>query len=115
MNHAITAADVLSDLQALPATERSKFFVLLGNQAFNNENFTHEEVFGHLNREPFTVKEAAEYLEMSVTHFRRYVQGGKIGPVQTIGRNQLFAAHDLRALKRALGKVLSASPLQQGS
>lgn len=106
MSHAITAVEVFEELQALPATERSKFFLLLGNQAFSKENFTHEEVFGHLDKEPFTVREAAEYLEMSVTNFRRYVQGGKIVPVQTLGRNQLFAAHDLRALKRALSKVI---------
>ena len=102
MSHATTAEELFEDLQALPATERGKFFLLLESQAFRDDNFTHEQVFGHLATTAFTVQEAAEYLEMSVPNFRRYVRRGQITPVQTIGRNQLFATRSLKVLKRAL-------------
>ena len=49
-----------------------------------------------------TVQEAAEYLEMSVPNFRRYVQRGQITPVQTVGRNQMFATRPLKTFKRIL-------------
>lgn len=102
MSHATTAQELLEDLQALPTTERGKFFLLLESRAFQEEDFTYEDVFGHLTGETFTVAEAAEYLDMSVPNFRRYVQRGQIAPAQTVGRNQLFGTRDLRALKHAL-------------
>lgn len=102
MSQATTAQELFEDLQALPATERGKFFLLLESQAFRDDHFTHEEVFGHLADELFTVREAAEYLEMSVPNFRRYVRRGQIAPAQTVGRNQMFATRPLKALKRAL-------------
>jgi excisionase family DNA binding protein len=98
----MTAEKLFEDLQALPASERGRFFLLLESRAFRDDNFTHEQVFGHLATEAFTVREAAEYLEMSVPNFRRYVRRGQITPVQTVGRNQMFAARQLKALKRAL-------------
>jgi excisionase family DNA binding protein len=102
MSHAMTAEELFEDLQALPTTERGKFFLLLESQAFRDDNFTHEQVFGHLVAEALTVQEAAEYLEMSVPNFRRYVQRGQITPVQTVGRNQMFATRPLKAFKRIL-------------
>lgn len=38
--------------------------------------FSHEQLFGHLAEAEFTATEAAEYLEVSIPTFRRYVQGG---------------------------------------
>ena len=99
---ATTAQELFEDLQALPATERGKFFLLLESRVFQEEDFTYEDVFGHLAEETFTVAEAAEYLDMSVPNFRRYVRRGQITPAQTVGRNQLFGTRDLRALKHAL-------------
>lgn len=49
-----------------------------------------------------TKPEAAEYLEMSVPNFRRHVQRGEITPVQTVGRNQMFATRQLKIFKRTL-------------
>ena len=94
--------DAVEDLQALPATERGKFFLLLESQAFRDDNLTHEQVFGHLADTLFTVQEAAEYLEMLVPNFQRYVRRGQITPVQTVGRNQMFVTRPLKAFKRAL-------------
>ena len=102
MSRATTAQELFEDLQALPATERGKFFLLLESRAFQEEDFTYEDVFGHLAEETFTVAEAAEYLDMSVPNFRRYVRRGQITPAQTVGRNQLFGTRDLRVLKHAL-------------
>ncbi len=61
MSHATTAQELFEDLQALPATERGKFFLLLESQVFPDDDRTHAQVFGHLAGELFT-EEAAEYL-----------------------------------------------------
>jgi excisionase family DNA binding protein len=54
----------------------------------------------HLQQEPFSAWEAAEYLEVSVPTLRRYVQSGKLVPSHVVGRNQMFSAQTLRAFKR---------------
>ena len=100
MNHALTAQDLFSEMRRLPATERAKFFLLLSTNAFRDDDFSHEQVFGHLAREPLSAAEAAEYLEISLPTFRRYVQAGKLLPSHVVGRNQMFSANDLRAYKR---------------
>lgn len=65
------------------------------------QTFSHEDLFGHLKDTRFSAQEAAEYLEISMPTFRRYVQSQKIKPVEIIERSQLFASGDLRKLKRA--------------
>jgi excisionase family DNA binding protein len=100
MNHALTAQDLFSEMRRMPATERAKFFLLLSTNAFRDDDFSHEQVFGHLAREPLSAAEAAEYLEISLPTLRRYVQAGKLIPSHVVGRNQMFAANDLRAYKR---------------
>lgn len=72
---------------------------------FRDENSTCAQVFGHLTDAEFTAQEAAEYLEVSIATLRRYVHGGKLRPCKVVGRNQLFAAYELRALKRSLRNV----------
>ena len=71
------------------------------NQAFREDDLTHEQVFGHLQHEALSASEAAEYLEVSLPTLRRYVQTRKLRPSHTVGRNQMFAAQDLKAYKRA--------------
>ena len=100
MNHALTAQVLFSDMRRMPATERAKFFLLLSTNAFRDDDFSHEQVFGHLAREPLSAAEAAEYLEISLPTLRRYVQAKKLIPSHVVGRNQMFAANDLRAYKR---------------
>ena len=100
MNHALTAQDLFSEMRRMPATERVKFFLLLSTHAFRDDDFSHEQVFGHLAREPLSAAEAAEYLEISLPTLRRYVQAGKLIPSHVVGRNQMFSANDLRAYKR---------------
>ena len=61
---------------------------------------SHEQLFGHLAGDEFTAQEAAEYLEVSMPTFRRYVQAGRITPNTTVGRSQLFSTDALRAFKK---------------
>jgi excisionase family DNA binding protein len=100
MNHALTAQVLFSEMRRMPATERAKFFLLLSTNAFRDDDFSHEQVFGHLAREPLSAAEAAEYLEISLPTLRRYVQAKKLIPSHVVGRNQMFSANDLRAYKR---------------
>ena len=101
MNHALTAQDLFTEMKRMPATERVKFFSLLSSNAFRDDDFSHEQVFGRLEREPLSAREAAEYLEVSLPTLRRYVQADKLRPGHTVGRSQLFSASDLRSFKRA--------------
>ena len=100
MSQILTAEDLFSEMKRMPTTERVKFFSLLTRNAFRDDDFTHEQVFGHLKREPLSSSEAAEYLEVSLPTLRRYVQAGKLRPSHTVGRNQMFSVQDLRARKR---------------
>jgi excisionase family DNA binding protein len=77
-----------------------KLFTLVVNNAFRDqENFSHEEVFGHLRTELFSSEEAATYLEISLPTLRRLVQSKRLQPKQVVGRSQLFTVHDLKFLK----------------
>ncbi len=103
MSHALTAEDLFSEMKRMPTAERVKFFSLLTSNAFREDDFTHEQVFGQLQQEPFSSGEAAEYLEVSVPTLRRYVQSGKLVPSHLVGRNQMFSTQTLRAFKRSRG------------
>ncbi len=102
MAHALTAEDLYQDLRQMPPTERQKFFVILSTNAFRGEDLSHEQLFGHLAGDEFTAQEASEYLEVSMSTFRRIVTSGKLAPSSTVGRNQMFAVPDLKAFKKAL-------------
>lgn len=103
MSHALTAEDLFSEMKRMPTAERVKFFSLLSSNAFREDDFTHEQVFGQLQQEPFSAGEAAEYLEVSVPTLRRYVQSGKLVPSHLVGRNQMFSTQTLRVFKRSRG------------
>ena len=106
MNQAIaTAEELYAAMKDMPSNERVRFFTMLGQNAFEKENFTHEDVFGDVANAEFTTGEAAEYLEISVSTFRRYVQSGKIVPVHVVGRNQFFATNELKSFKRSLREI----------
>ncbi|MBV8271553.1 MAG: helix-turn-helix domain-containing protein [Cupriavidus sp.] len=96
----MTAENLITSLRKMPVQERQRFFLLVGQQAFSDENFSHDEVFGDLAEADFTAAEAAEYLEVSMATFRRLVRDGKLAPHAEVGRSQLFAAADLKAFKR---------------
>lgn len=98
----MTAEDLFQDLKQMPTTERQKFFVILSTNAFRDDDMSHEELFGHLATDNFTAQEASEYLEVSMSTFRRFVASNKLNPSSTVGRNQMFAVADLKAFKKAL-------------
>lgn len=102
MERTTTAEGLFRDLQQMPAAERQKFFLILSTTAFPDGDMSHEALFGHLSDEEFTAQEAAEYLEVSISTFRRFVASGKLLPSATLGRNQMFAVPALKAFKRAL-------------
>ncbi|MDY0186155.1 MAG: helix-turn-helix domain-containing protein [Desulfuromonadaceae bacterium] len=101
MSMLMTAEDLYIEMEKMPSSERSRFFQLLASRAFRDDDYTHDQVFGSVHKEPFSVPEAAEYLEISVPTLRRYVQSGKLRPAQIVGRSQLFNVADLRSLKRS--------------
>ena len=78
---------------------REEYLSPLGLSA---QEFSHKEVFGHLKGEMFSAKDATEYLGISISTFRRYVQSRKIVPAKVIGRSQLYSTTDLRRLKKAI-------------
>ncbi|OGT10489.1 MAG: DNA-binding protein [Gallionellales bacterium RIFCSPLOWO2_12_FULL_59_22] len=102
MAHAMTAEDLFQDLKQMTTTERQKFFVILSTNAFRGDDMSHEELFGHLSSDNFTAQEAAEYLEVSMSTFRRFVASRKLNPNSVVGRNQMFAVPELKAFKKAL-------------
>lgn len=90
---------VYEQYQSLPKSEQSKLRSLL-----NEENRSHDEVFGFLRSKEFSVHEAIEYLDMSEATFRRKVQEGLITASSTIGRSHLYSLSALKALKKSLKK-----------
>ena len=105
MRTLITAEDLYAEIEQMPTSERSRFFQLIASRAFREDDYTHDQVFGAVHSEPFSVPEAAEYLEVSVSTLRRYVQTGKLKPTQIAGRSQLFSSRDLRLFKRSKNAI----------
>ena len=101
MEQFMRAEEVFSQVQHMPESERVKFFSLVARSAFQADNFSHQDVFGHLKDEMFSAHDAAEYLEVSMPTFRRYVQSKKIVPAKILGRSQLYSTSDLRGLKKS--------------
>jgi excisionase family DNA binding protein len=66
------------------------------------ENFSHQQVFGELENALFTATEAAEYLEVSIATFRRYLKAQKITAESVIGSTHLYSLSGLREFKKAL-------------
>lgn len=104
MTQSMTAEDLFAQVQKMSAKERIKFFSLIAISAFQEPDYTHEQVFGHLREASFSAEEAAEYLEISLPTLRRYVQTGRLKPRSIIGRSQLFSSNDLRLLKQKISK-----------
>ncbi len=103
-----TAEAVFQELRKLPAQERDKFFSILSRQVSSQDNFSHEDVFSQVIDADFTAKEAAEYLEVSMSTFRRYVADKKIKASSEVGRSQLYSTKSLKAFKRSLIDVKGA-------
>lgn len=102
MPQTMTAEDLYQSLKQMPLTERQKFFGILSENAFQSDGMSYEQLFGQLAQDTFTAAEAMEYLEVSLSTFRRFVAGKKLVPACTVGRSQMFAVPELKAFKKAL-------------
>lgn len=102
------AQTVFNEFRKLTRNERTKFYELLGESSVRDEYLSHEQVFGHLARDGFSASDAADYLEVSISTFRRYVADGRIRASGEIGRNRLFSAKDLKAFKRSRRELSGA-------
>ncbi|MET0858216.1 MAG: helix-turn-helix domain-containing protein [Telluria sp.] len=102
-----TAEAVIRDLRNLSTNERTKFFELL-SFGLQEEDSTHEQVFGHLAQMQLTAAQAADYLDISMSTFRRYVNAERLRASSEIGRSDMFSTKDLKAFKSSLRDVKRA-------
>jgi len=95
----ITAEKVYSDILEMPLQEREKLFSVIARRGFEKDLYTHDEIFDEIRLSPFTLKEAAEYLEVAEITLRRWVKAGAIR-YKRVGRNIVFDPDDLKAVKK---------------
>ena len=102
----ITAEKVYEEIVNMPTKEREKLFAVIARRGFEKDIYSHSEVFDDIRRTPFTVKEAAEYIEIAEITLRRWIKAGKI-TYRRIGRNIVFDPDALKSFKRKhpAGKV----------
>lgn len=94
----LTAEKVYKEILEMPVKEREKLFTAIARQGFEKELYTHDEVFKDIRREPFTIKEAAEYLEVAEITVRRWVKA-EILKSKRIGKNIVFDVDELKRFK----------------
>jgi len=95
----ITAEKVYKDILEMPIQEREKLFATIARKGFEKDLYTHNEVFDDIRKSPFTLKEAADYLEVAEITVRRWIKSGKVD-YRLIGKNYVFDPDELKALKK---------------
>ncbi|MBT9439599.1 MAG: excisionase family DNA-binding protein [Desulfobacterales bacterium] len=95
----LTAEKVYREILEMPLTEREKLFAVIARRGFEKDLYNHNEVFDEIRQSPFTVKEAAEYLEVAEITLRRWIKAGKIR-FKRVGRNILFDPDELKVSKK---------------
>jgi len=95
----ITAEKIYKEILEMPIKEREKLFTVIAKRGFEKDLYTHDEVFDDIRQAPFTIKEAAEYLEVAEITVRRWVKDG-ILKAERIGKNIVFDARILKEFKR---------------
>lgn len=95
----ITARKVYKEILDMPITERERLFSFIARLGFEKEHYTHSEVFSDVRQSPFTIKEAAEYLEVAEITVRRWVRDGFLKH-NRIGKNIVFDTDMLKAFKK---------------
>jgi excisionase family DNA binding protein len=96
----ITAEKIYKDMLRMPVEEREKLFATIARRGFEKDFYTHDEVFGDIRRTPFSLKEAAEYLDIAEITLRRWVKAGRLN-FKRIGRNIVFDPDELKAYKKS--------------
>ena len=95
----VTAESVYKEILEMPVAEREKLFATIARRGFEKDFYNHDEVFDDIRQAPFSLKEAAQYLEVAEITVRRWVKDCKIS-YKRIGRNLAFDPDDLKAFKR---------------
>jgi excisionase family DNA binding protein len=95
----ITAEKVYEDILKMPVPEREKLFATIARKGFEKNLYTHGEVFDDIRKSPFSLKEAAEYLEVAEITIRRWAKTGKLD-YKRIGKNFAFDPDELKAIKK---------------
>ncbi len=95
----ITAERVYKDILKMPVPEREKLFATIARKGFEKDLYTHDEVFDDIRKSPFSLKEAAEYLEVAEITVRRWAKAGKLD-YKRIGKNFVFDPDELKAIKK---------------
>ncbi len=67
--------------------------------SFEKDLYRHNEVFNEIRLSPFTVKKAAEYLEVAEITLRRWIKARKI-KFRRVGRNIFFDPDELKGFKK---------------
>jgi len=94
----ITAEKIYKEILDMPIEEREKLFAVIARQGFEKDLYRHDEVFDEIRQAPFTLREAAEYLEIAEVTLRRWIKAGKI-EYEKVGRNFVFDPDELKAIK----------------
>ena len=100
----ITAQKVYREILEMPVREREKLFAVIARRGFEKALYTHDEVFSDVRQSPFTIKEAAEYLEVAEITVRRWAKAGVLKS-KRLGRNIVFDADVLKEFKRKRQKT----------
>ena len=95
----ITAESVYKDILKMPVPEREKLFATIARKGFEKDHYTHDEVFDDIRKSPFSLKEAAEYLEVAAITVRRWVKAGKL-KFKRFGKNFIFDPDELKNIKK---------------
>ena len=70
----LTAEKVYNNILQMPVSEREKLFTVIARRGFEKDLYKHDEVFDEIRQTPFTLKEAAEYLEVAEITLRSQSQ-----------------------------------------
>jgi excisionase family DNA binding protein len=100
----ITAEKIYKDIVKMPVPEREKLFATIARIGFEKDLYIHDEVFDDIRRSPFSLKEAAEYLDVAEITIRRWIKADKLNYKQ-IGRNFVFDPDELKAIKKSKVKL----------
>ena len=95
----ITAEKIYKQILDMPLKEREKLFIVIARQGFDKDLYSHNEVFDEIRQSPFSLKEAAEYLEVADITLRRWIKAGKI-KYKRMGRNIVFDPGALKTFKK---------------
>jgi excisionase family DNA binding protein len=94
------AEKVYQEIVTMPVVERERLFSIIARSGFEKDQYSYDEVFDDIPS-AFTLKEAADYLEIAEITVRRLVKSGKI-KFSKVGKNYVIGVDDLRAYKRTI-------------